>query len=214
MKRTAKRLALPRPDCRKFIAYLRGKYAYVIMAVFLLIGMVVGALLAQNPDHVTQNNISSIITGYSAERSNQSFGATFFSSMQSVLPFFFIILFSGVFALGPLLVPLTLMFRGLGAGLVMGYLYSTYGFQGFLYSLALVLPQAFFSAVLLIILARDAVRLSAKLAAVFFPSGRTELLWPVFRVYCARAGALFLMLCASSLLDSLLTVLCGGLFSF
>ena len=105
MKRTAKRLALPKPDYRKLIAYLREKYDYVLMAAFLLIGMVVGALLAQNPDHVTQNGISSIITGYSAERSSQTFGATFISSMQSVLPFFIAVLLSGVFALGPLVVP-------------------------------------------------------------------------------------------------------------
>ena len=78
----------------------------------------------------------------------------------------------------------------------------------------MILPQAFLSAVLLIVLARDAIRLSARLAAVFFPSGKTELLWPAFRVYCVRAGALFLMLCASSLLDSLLTTICGGFFSF
>ena len=214
MKRTAKRLALPKPDYQKLIAYLREKYDYVLMAAFLLIGMVVGALLAQNPDHVTQNGISSIITGYSAERSSQTFGATFISSMQSVLPFFIAVLLSGVFALGPLVVPLMLMFRGLGVGLAMGYLYSGYGFQGFLYSLVMILPQAFLSAVLLIVLARDAVRLSARLAAVFFPSGKTEMLWPSFRVYCVRAGALFLMLCASSLLDSLLTTICGGFFSF
>ena len=213
MKRKAKRFFVPRPDYRKWIAYLRGKYDYILMAAFLLIGMVVGALLAQNPDHVTQNGISSIITGYSVERSSQSFGATFLSSMQSVLPFFLIVLLSGVFALGALLVPLTLLFRGLGIGLAAGYLYSVYGFQGFFYSLLMVLPQAFMSAVLLIVLARDAIHLSAKLAALFFPSGRAELLWPAFRSYCVRAGALFLMLCVFSLLDGLLTVICGGMFS-
>ena len=192
MKRKAKRFFVPRPDYRKWIAYLRGKYDYILMAAFLLIGMVVGALLAQNPDHVTQNGISSIITGYSVERSSQSFGATFLSSMQSVLPFFLIVLLSGVFALGALLVPLTLLFRGLGIGLAAGYLYSVYGFQGFFYSLLMVLPQAFMSAVLLIVLARDAIHLSAKLAALFFSvrKGRTALAGFPF-LLCPRRSVIF-----------------------
>ncbi len=214
MKRIIQRIALPRPDCRKFAAYLREKYVYVTLAAFLLIGMVVGALLAQNPDHVTKNGVSSIIMGYSAERSNQPFLQTVFSSIQSVLPFYLVIFFSGVFALGALLVPLTLLFRGLGLGLITGYLYSSYGFQGFFYSLLLVLPFAFLSAFFLIVLARDSIRLSVRLAGALAPSGKGEALWPGFRIYCMRAGALFLMLCAASLLDSLFTVIFSGLFSF
>ena len=64
---------------------------------------------------------------------------------------------------GAYCVPLAPLFRGFGMGITAGYLYAAYGFQGFLFHLAVILPGAFICLIAILIASRESMLFSKKI---------------------------------------------------
>lgn len=196
------------------LSALKNNWVLLLLGAFILIGMCVGALVSARMASSAQENLSFMLGEYTAKRAGQSFWVTFASSLEAVFLYFIVLFICGVSVFGVFFIPFALFFRGLGLGMVMGYLYASFGWNGFFYSLALILPHAFLSSVVLVVMARESIRVSLRLSRVLLPNAKPAALWPSFKLYCIRGGVIVILLCACALLDSTLTVLFGGLFAF
>ena len=213
MKRIRKKLPafsrLQRSDTVRSLAEQRG---WLLLCGILIFGMALGALLCRKTPELSQSGIALLADEFQARRSDQSFWLTFASSFEALFVLFLILFLSGVSAVGIAAVPLVLLFRGAGLGLVMGYFYAAHAFRGFLYVLVLILPNAFLSTLTFLVLGRESMQLSCRIFRFFRPNAPAGSLWPGFRLYCIRSGLLLILLCVSALLDSVLAVAFGSLF--
>ncbi len=213
MKRTGKRIpALSRLQLRGVAHDIARFRSVLLLCGILLFGMALGALLCRGTAGLTKSGVALLVDEFRTRRSDQSFWLTFASSFEALFVLFLILFLSGVSAAGVAAVPLVLLFRGAGLGLVMGYFYAAYAFRGLFYVLIMILPNAFLSTMAFLVLGRESMCLSLKIFRAFRPNASCESIWPGFRLYCIRSGLILILLCVSALLDSVLAVAFGSKF--
>lgn len=201
------------PDVRSLARMVKSNWLMYAMAALIIVGMTVGAVLARNGECLSYQGVSMIVKEYTSQRDLQTFWQCFISSLEAILPFFAVLFLSGLSVLGAICVPFVMFFRGLGLGLILGYLYGTFGWQGVGYSLLLILPYGFAASVALMFAAREGIRFSFRLTSQMMPSTKPSSMWPSFRLFCIRCLIIFIVLCIASFFDSVLAVLCNGFFT-
>lgn len=214
MKRTRKGMPdLSRIEWSGVTQRIAKSRSWILLCGILLFGMAIGALLCRGSSPLSQDGVALLVDEFQTRRSDQSFWLTFASSFEALFIIFLFLFLSGVSAAGIAAVPLVLLFRGAGLGLVMGYFYTSFGIRGFLYVVVMILPNAFLSSVAFIVLARESMRLSLRIFRFFRPGAAEGSVWSGFRVYCIRCGLMLILLCVSSLIDSVMAVAFGARFS-
>jgi hypothetical protein len=91
-----------------------------------------------------------------------------------------------------------------------GFLYATYGWKGFLYNLSVILPGAFLCCIAILLATLEGMRYSRSLALhkVYAPGGK-----PI-RTYITRFAGFLGFACVAAIVDTLMSALFGGFFSF
>ena len=167
MKRTRKRFSnFNRIQWRDAAQEIGKNRSWLVLCAILLLGMTVGALLCRGNSPLSGGGVALLVDEFRLRRSDQSFWLTFASSFEALFVIFLILFVSGVSAAGIAAVPLVVFFRGAGLGLVMGYFYASYAFRGVLYVLVMILPNAFLSTVVFLVLARESMVLMAVCGAL------------------------------------------------
>ena len=83
-------------------------------------------------------------------------------SIVGIIFLFYYFVFMWTVHMGAYCVPLAPLFRGFGMGITAGYLYAAYGFQGFLFHLAVILPGAFICLIAILIASRESMLFSKR----------------------------------------------------
>lgn len=179
------------------------------MAV-LLAGMIVGTITAKNADDNLLAQLDFLFASNFKSRLNQPVGNTFIASLASSFIFLFVVFLSGCSLWGGLTVPLITFFRGFGLGILTGYLYYSYGWQGFLFHLLVVLPGMFFSSVGIAYGAEKSMRLSVRLLSAQQKNAASALL--NFKQYFFFMGKACMIITSAALLDMICTACFSGLF--
>jgi stage II sporulation protein M len=185
-----------------------------LLVLLILIGVVIGALVAKNDGVQNQSSFSFFMqNAFSASTASKGFISllisAFFSSSILICCAFFL----GLCAIGSPAIVLILVFKGAGIGLSIGYLYMQYGLKGVAISALCILPQAVLSSIAIIIACREGIRFSVQLASVVLPTGKQLQLWSNFLEYCYKFVICFVIVFIASILDALATTgLLGLLF--
>ena len=176
------------------------------LAILYFTGVLAGTVMycAMNSERV---EILDNITGnFISVRLGQSFSEMLISSFSGsfiLLLICFLLGFSAIAQPAELLVP---VFQGLGAGVSIAGMYSSYGLSGIGISAVLVVPNAVISAFAVIIAVREAINLSSEIYYCAF--GREQSAESLdFRLYFTKFVILCAMLTAASLAESLVTFL-------
>lgn len=110
-------------------------------------------------------------------------------------------------------VPLCFAFKGFGTGLSAAYLLSAYGFKGFGFYLAVVLPGTFVFSLTLLYLCVESCSLSLKISkAVFLSHKEGECLRPYLRTYLTGCVRSLLISAVAACIDMLLWQFVADLF--
>ena len=113
---------------------------FLLMTVFI-IGLVFGTMSLRNPGDDYALKIQSFIKNYFLAKSSQSL----FTIFATTLPFIF-----GLCLIGEPIAWLEPVFRGLGIGLISGYLYRTYNIDGMkFYGIVMLIPFVLSSSIML-----------------------------------------------------------------
>lgn len=112
-------------------------------------------------------------------------------------------LLCGFFAFGQLLSVSTLFFRGMAGGISASLIYLSYGIKGFAIILITLLPVMIFDLYILVLGARESVKLSNTVA--FYIAGKKGGDYNELRLYMLKYLVLMGFAFVSSVLDSILT---------
>lgn len=184
-----------------------------IFGVFIL-SFFCGTVIIKSANDNVSNFVNSLLGSYISKRSVHSFVMIGFNSCVAVLPYFLSLFILGGSVAGTFLSPAVIALRGLGNGLIMGFLYKTYELKGIAFSALIILPSALVSALALILCARESFCFSIMFIRAVSPRSGAVNLSNDFRLYCLRYLFLLVVLLISALLDSVLSISFIRFFSF
>lgn len=178
------------------------------LMLVLLLGVLFGTLTFRGTD----SGLSFITNSFIKDRAEQTFIQTFANSFCGAGALALLCFFLGFSALAQPIELLVPLFRGLGLGTTIAFIYSSYGVKGFAITLVLIIPHAVISSMAIIIAAREGLRLS-NLFTGFAIGEKSALDFPIkksIKLYLLKFVILFVIIGLSSLLDSILTFLFAG----
>lgn len=192
------------------LAAARENRAMVALALIFLAGMVVGSLYARSSGFRSVSRLDFLFAGNFKARLTQPFLSVFAASFASSFLFIFACFLCGLSMWGAFFIPVVPFFRGFGFGLTSGYLYAAYAWKGFLYDLAVLMPGAFLCCLAILLASLEGIRYSRALAF----KGAAQAGGPPIRNYIFRFGIILALACAAAVLDTMLSAVFGGCFSF
>mgnify|MGYP001052151408 CR=1 FL=1 len=180
----------------------------------MILSMVLGSIYA---NYINLNIIKRLDVLFLSDfdnRNTQNIIYTFVSSFSSHFLFWIAMIFLSTSFLGTIMVPLILIFRGVGLGLTAGYLYLIYSFKGVAFYILVLLPGIFISSACFIFMLINSEKFSLKVAKKFLPHSNQESLWEDMVVYIKKSGIILFVLSISSLIDMVFMQLFSNLFIF
>lgn len=181
---------------------LGGNWKMCLLGGMLLAGMITGALIARGVGESGTDSLGLMLSGFSEDRAQQSFFTTLGNSLLSSVPVLLLSFLLGICPAGVLLLPVVPLFRGMGLGVTMGYLYAAWGLTGVGYSALLIIPGAAVSSIAFLFACREGMRLSALFLKSILPNETPSALWPEFRKYLLRFGAFLVLLLIAAITDA------------
>ncbi len=196
----------------KFSFDIRKNAMSLLLCLFLIVGVILGVICARNGDKSLIEKLDFLfVTNFENKKSMDAF-SLFSASFSSGFLFLLTIFLLGISAWGFLFLPAVPLFKGFGFGLSTGYMYGAYGFSGVFYNLLIILPGAFLSALVIIVISKDSFRFSWDIMTSL--RGIKPDICNEFKLYTVRIFWGLLILAVSSLIDMLLSLVFSGLFSF
>ncbi|HCC34983.1 MAG TPA: hypothetical protein DEQ02_04870 [Ruminococcaceae bacterium] len=213
MKRTNIKVFPKSTNFRPGVFFKRHGQLLLFVSLFLF-GILMGSIVVKNAPASLSSGIESMFRDYMSARSGQGFFVTLLNSFVSTMPFLLCAFFMGIFVLG---VPCTFgvpLFRGLGLGVISGYLYANFGLKGVGFTALLIVPHGLFSSFIIILASKEAFAMSSKLFSVVLPSAKETRLWSSLHMYIIRFIVFMGLILASSLLDAVMAAAFMRFFTF
>ena len=194
--------------------YLKQNWRVLLMGLALVLGMCVGALLMRSNAFINVTDIKNMVNQFITQRSTQSFFVTLLYSFSTSLPILLVAYCCGLFAFGAPVAVLLPFYKGLGLGVISGYLYAHFGMQGVAFSTLIVLPSGFFSSLIYLAACREAFLLSTKLFRVFRDGSVHSSMQEEWRCYTKRFALFFILILICAVFDSVMSELFMRFFAF
>lgn len=197
---------------RKITFDIRKNAMFLLLCIFLIVGVILGVICAKNGDKSLIEKLDFLfVTNFENKKTMDAF-SIFSASFASGFLFLLTILFLGISAWGFFFLPAVPLFKGFGFGLSTGYMYGAYGFSGVLYNLLIILPGAFLSALVIIVVSKESFRFSWDIMTTL--RGFKTDISGEFKLYIVKIFWGLLIIAAASLIDMLFSLIFSGLFSF
>lgn len=183
----------------------------ILLMTLLLIGVLIGTLAFCNMSQDDFNNFSFITQMFIKNKTEQTFLQSLinsFSTSASLLLICFFLGFSAISQPVEITIPI---FRGLGLGASIAYIYVTYGIKGFLISLLLIIPNAVISSISIIIAARESINMSNMFTFFAISNSCENNMKSCIKLYLLKFLILFVIIGLSSVIDSLLAFIFAGM---
>ena len=192
----------------------RQQFLLVFLGLFLIAGLILGVIFIRNADYSLLKTLDFVFFSNVKARSALPVLSIFVASLASSFLFLLFCFLCGLSIWGAYCVPLAPLFRGFGMGITAGYLYAAYGFQGFLFHLAVILPGAFSCLIAILIASRESMLFSKKIHLGRKTEEQEAQPKNNVRHFFIRFSILTGILIIGALVDVLTTVCFSGLFVF
>lgn len=186
----------------------------ILMSTMLIIGMMLGSLSTGYINMEYIHKIDFVFINSFKEKIFESFLGIFASSSSQMLILTFILEFFALSFWGPILIPFTVLFRGLALGLCAGYLYLIYGLKGIAFYLLIMLPGIFVSSIGLLLFSSQAFKFSSKFAKSLFSKENHPELFSAFKSHIKNSRLSFVLFLISALIDVCFTAMFVKFFDF
>ena len=192
----------------------RQQFLLVFLGLFLIAGLILGVIFIRNAEYSLLKTLDFVFFSNVKARSALPVLSIFVASLASSFLFLLFCFLCGLSIWGAYCVPLAPLFRGFGMGITAGYLYAAYGFQGFLFHLAVILPGAFICLIAILIASRESMLFSKKIHLGRKTEEQEAQPKNNVRHFFIRFSILTGILIIGALVDVLTTVCFSGLFVF
>lgn len=194
--------------------YIKSQWQMLLTNIFFISGLVSGTVTAVGYIESGNEAIGVIISGFITSRSTPGFGQVFLSSIMSSLPFLIASFFLGLCAIGTPIIPLLSAARGVGLGVSLGYFYTSYGLNGIIYCLLMIIPGAVISCTALLLSCKESMIYSGSLFGTVFLHKKDSDISSGIRLYILRYVVCAAMILLAALIDACFTVVFSGMFKF
>lgn len=191
---------------------IRKNAMFLLLCLFLIIGIILGVICARNGDKSLAEKLDFLFLTDFENKKNMGLFSVFSASFASGFLLLLAIFLLGISSWGFFALPAVPLFKGFGFGISTGYMYAAYGFSGILYNLLVVLPGAFISALILIIISKESFRFSWEIMTSL--RGYKSDISSEFRTYIVKIFWSLIILAVASVTDMLFSLVFSGLFSF
>lgn len=178
-----------------------------MLAVFAA-GMIIGAVFVKRGGDLFSDIVCNMFTAYIKAKNEQSIGLNFINSLAVNISFMLAAFIFGLCAVGlPFVCTLPLL-KGIGIGMLSGYLYSEFSLKGLGYCILIIYP-GLIPAVFALLLACSAGIVSSYEMLLSFSSSKAQKGERSIKIYCIR----FLVICILVIISAALDAATGRLFS-
>lgn len=191
---------------------IRKNTMFLLLCLFLIIGVILGVICARNGDKSLAEKLDFLFLTDFENKRNMGLFSVFSASFASGFLLLLTTFLLGISSWGFFVLPAVPLFKGFGFGISTGYMYAAYGFSGILYNILVVLPGAFISALILIIISKESFRFSWEIMTSL--RGYKSDISSKFRIYIVKIFWSLIILAVASVVDMLFSLVFSGLFSF
>ena len=185
----------------------------IFMALFYIIGIVVGVISLANSDAVLAFAAADF-ESFLNIRSGSEFTRIFISSFLGILPFALLVFICGTSLVGVALTPLALVFRGFEYGVLSGFLYKELSLQGIAFNSLILIPTTLVCVFGFLFAGKQAFNFSLHLARISMPKGQTTGVYNDFKTYCKHFLLSLIFFVIAALLDAVMCVSFIKFFEF
>lgn len=186
----------------------------LMFSILLLSGLLIGVLVAKNGNESILAQVSRMFDSFYSVRENQSIGASVINSLKVSCAFWQINILFGLCIIGIPFVTAIPVIRGLGIGLVTGYIYSIYGIKGIGYCFLIIFPGALISFIALIYAVSDSFKMSLYTLSSCVNSGAPKGGAEKIKIFAVRQIFYLMLFAVSAFIDGIVNKLFAGVFNF
>lgn len=186
----------------------------LMFSILLLSGLLIGVLVAKNGNESILAQVSRMFYSFYSVRENQSIGASVINSLKVSCAFWLINVLFGLCIIGIPFVTAIPVIRGLGIGLVTGYIYSIYGIKGIGYCFLIIFPGALISFIALIYAVSDSFKMSLYTLSSCVNSGAPKGGAEKIKIFAVRQIFYLILFAVSAFTDGIVNKLFAGVFNF
>lgn len=186
----------------------------LIFSMLLISGLLIGVMIAKNGNESILTQVSDIFNSFYSVRENQSIGASVINSLKVSCSFWLVNLLFGLCLIGIPFVTVIPMVRGLGIGLVTGYIYSIYGIKGIGYCFLIIFPGALISFIALIYSVSDSFKMSLYTLSACINSATQKDGAEKIKIFAVRQIFYLMLFAVAAFTDGIANKLFAGMFNF
>lgn len=188
---------------------LKEYHKLVLLTALFLAGTIIGALIIKNSENEIITTLTKIFENHQHSRTTQPMITTLFNSLLTNTSFLAICFTLGLCCVGKPIISLIPLIRGLGFGMISGYLYNN-DLSGIGYYVLIVFPGAVLASVALLLSCNESIRMSGDILAII--TAKQQASTGKLRLYLSRYALIVLLSSTASIMDMLLTKAFSFLF--
>ena len=172
------------------ITSLKKNRRILIMMLLFAAGMIIGAVSLKRADSYLSGAFSDMFSVYIRSKGSQSLGMNFINSLAVNAAFMLAVFVFGLCAVGLPLICILPIIRGVGIGMLSGYLYSNFALRGLGYCVLVIYPGLIPSIFALLLACSAGINSSYEML-LSLPSAKAQRGEGSIKIYCMR----FLIIC-------------------
>lgn len=195
------------------ITSLKKNRRILIMMLLFAAGMIIGAVSLKRADSYLSGAFSDMFSVYIRSKSSQSLGMNFINSLAVNAAFMLAVFVFGLCAVGLPLICILPIIRGVGIGILSGYLYSNFALRGLGYCVLVIYP-GLIPAIFALLLACSAGINSSYEMLLSLSSAKAQRGEGSIKIYCMRFLIICILIVLAAVIDAAASRLFCRLFSF
>jgi len=192
---------------------LKSNQTLTLLCTLLLTGMFLGAVCVKHADEAMLEKIKLLTGTYISTGVSRSILDSFFSYISADTVFIILSVFFGLCVIGEPVLWVLPMVRGLGLGIITGFVYKTYSVQGVLYSTVLILLPAVVSSLAMAVSCKESILSSREIRTALKEDGKQFNFKEFLKLFAVRNLILYAFVILSGVIGCLLTYFISGKIS-
>ncbi len=192
---------------------LKSNQTLTLLCILLLTGMFLGAVCVKHADEAMLEKIKLLTGTYISSEVSRSILDNFLSYILADTVFIILSVFFGLCVIGEPILWILPLIRGLGLGLITGFVYKTYSVQGVLYSTVLIVIPAVISSLAMAVSCKESILSSREIKSALKEDGKQFNYGEFLKLFAVRNLILYAFVILSGLIGCLLTYFLSGKIS-
>lgn len=186
----------------------------LIFSLLLIIGILIGVFIAKKGNDTVVLQVKNMFDSFYSARESQSIMRSVLNSIKVSGSFWLVNLILGFCIIGFPFAAVVPTIRGLGIGLVTGYIYSIYGLKGIGYCFLVIFPGALISFIALIYAVSDSFKMSLCTLGACLNMGTQKGGVDRIKIFIIRQIFYFILFVIAAFVDGITNNLFAGIFNF